>query len=421
MDGSGRTMRVYHDHMSDPFGGGFDPRMFEQVPLFRELAKVMSWTKGPVNWDLALQTAESLATDPVTRTDRDEHEFSDAVRVAELWLDQVTGLEAVDGPVRTLTAREWVAAAAADTGLGLLVEPLAAGMGRALSEGMPEQLRAMEGQPGFADALRQSFGAMGAMMYGVQIGTIAGSLSGQLLGAYDLGVPVIDARTVATVGAQHERFAAEYDVEPAEMRHWLALREATFRRMWAGVDWLQPQLSGLIAEFAAAAEFNPEQLMEQFGTGGLDPGNVESLSDALGGSEFAVEPTAAQQQVLSRLQALVAFVEAYAELVVSRAAGTRLTALARIEEAMRRRRAAQGPGERTLHQLIGLDLLPRQVRDARAFCDAVIAAREQAGLDRVWHSSSRLPTSDDFADPSRWLVRMAALELDDPGADTPTD
>lgn len=395
--------------------------MFEQVPLFRELAKVMSWTGGPINWDLALQTAESLATDPAPRSDRDQREFADAVNVAELWLDQATGLRAVTGPVRTLTAREWVAAAATSTGLGLLVEPLAAGMGEALSEGMPEQLRAMEQQPGFADALRQSFGAMGAMMYGVQVGTIAGNLAGQLLGAYDLGVPVIDARTVATVGTTHEQFAADYDVEPAEMRYWLALREAVFRRMWAGVHWLQAHLSARIADFAVAADFNPERLMEQFGTGGLDPSNLESLSDALGGSEFTVEPTTAQRHVLDHLQALVAFVEAYAEVVVGTAAGGRLGALGRIEEAMRRRRAAQGPGERTLHQLIGLDLVPRQIRDARAFCDAVIAARGQEGLDRVWHDASRLPTSDDFADPSRWLVRMAAIELDDPTGDSTAD
>ena len=400
--------------MSDPFGGNFDPRMFEQVPLFRELARVMSWTKGPVNWDLALETATSMTTDATPRTDRDEREFADAVHVAELWLDQATGLPAVAGPVRALTARQWAEAATTDTGLGLLVEPLAAGMGRALSQNMPEQLRAMEGQPGFAEALRQSFGAMGAMMYGVQVGTIAGSLSGQLLGAYDLGVPVLDARTVATVGDHHERFAEDYDVEPAELRHWLALREATFRRMWAGVPWLQPHLSGLITEFAAAAEFNPEQLMEQFGAGGLDPGSLESLSDALGGSDFAVEPTTAQQQVLDRLQAMVAFVEAYAEIVVHAAAGTRLGALGRIEEVMRRRRAAQGPGEQTLHQLIGLDLLPRQVRDARAFCDAVIAARGQEGLDRVWNDAAHLPASEDFGEPSRWLVRMAAVELEAP-------
>jgi putative hydrolase len=253
---------------------------------------------------------------------------------------------------------------------------------------------------------------MGAMMYGVQVGTIAGNLSGQLLGAYDLGVPVLDARTVATVGDHPERFAADYDVEPAELRYWLALREATFRRMWAGVPWLQPHLSGLITEFATAAEFNPEQLMEQLGAGGLDPSNLESLSDALGGSDFAVEPTTAQQQVLDRLQAMIAFVEAYAEIVVRAAAGTRLGALGRIEEVIRRRRAAQGPGEQTLHQLIGLDLLPRQVRDARAFCDAVIAARGQEGLDRVWSDAVHLPVSEDFGDPSRWLVRMAAVELE---------
>jgi putative hydrolase len=108
----------------------------------------------------------------------------------------------------------------------------------------------------------------------------------------------------------------------------------------------------------------------------------------------------------------VAFVEAYAEVVVGAASGKRLGAYGRIEEAMRRRRAERGPGERMLNQLIGLDLLPRQVRDARAFCDAVIAARGQAGLDRVWKDPKYLPNSTDFEDPSRWLVRMAAVELE---------
>jgi putative hydrolase len=398
--------------MSDPFSGGFDPRIFEQVPLFRELAKVMSWTRGPVNWDLAQQTAGSLVTSTGPRGDRDEQELAAAVRVAEMWLDQATGLDAVDGPVRSLSTEQWVREATTSTGLGQLVEPLAAGMSQALSQGLPEQLRAMDSQPGLGDALRQSFGAMGAMMYGVQVGTIAGNLAGQLLGAYDLGVPVLDARTVATVGDTYERFAGDYDVDPTEMRFWLALRESLFRRMYAGVPWLQPELSSLITEFAKAADFNPDRLMEQFGAAGIDPSNLESLSSALGGEEFTVEPTTEQQRVLNRLQALVAFVEAYAEVVIGAAGGTRLGAHGRIEEAMRRRRAERGPGERMLNQLIGLDLLPRQVRDARAFCDAVIAARDQAGLDRVWQNPNYLPTSADFEDPSRWLVRMAAVELE---------
>jgi putative hydrolase len=407
--------------MSDPFGGGFDPRIFEQVPLFRELAKVMSWTGGPVNWELAQQTAGSLVQSGAGRSDRDEQEFSAAVHAAELWLDQVTALEAVNGPVRSLSAEQWAREATTSTGLGLLVEPLAAGMGQAMGRELPDQLQGMAGQPGIADALAQSMNAMSAMMYGVQVGTIAGNLSGQLLGTYDLGVPMLDARIVATVGDTHERFARDYDVEPTEMRYWLAMREAMFRRMYAGVSWLQPQLSALISEFASAADFNPERLMEQFGSAGIDPGNIEALSSALGGEDFTVEPTTQQRQVLDRLQALVAFVEAYAEVVVATAADSRLAALTRIEEAIRRRRAAHGPGERALHQLIGLDLTPRQVRDARGFCDAVIAARGQVGLDRVWQDVNRLPTSADFAEPSRWLVRMAAVELDGPEGQASSD
>lgn len=398
--------------MSDPFGGGFDPKMFEQVPLFRELAKVMSWTGGPVNWDLARQTAASLVAPGAARSDRDQREFADAVRASELWLDQATGLPAIDGPVLALRPDEWAHQATTRAGLGTLVEPVAAGMSQAMSGGLPEQMQALDARPGFGDALRQSMTAMGAMMYGVQVGTIAGHLAGQLMGTYDLGVPVLDARTVASVGDTANRFAADYDVEPAELRFWLALRESVFRRMYGGVEWLVPHLAGLLGEFAAAAEFSPDQLMEQFGRAGIDPGNVESLSDALGGDEFTVEPTAAQQQVLARLQALVAFVEGYAELVIHNAGHDRLGALDRVEETMRRRRAERGPGERVLNQLIGLDLLPRQVREARAFCDAVVAARGQRGLDRVWQRPGRLPTAEDLADPSRWLVRMAAIELE---------
>ena len=46
--------------MSD-FPGGFDPRMFEGVPLFREIGKVLSWRGGPINYDIAADTARSIA------------------------------------------------------------------------------------------------------------------------------------------------------------------------------------------------------------------------------------------------------------------------------------------------------------------------------------------------------------------------
>lgn len=411
--------------MTDPFSGGFDPRMFENVPLFRELAKVMSWRGGPVNWDLATQTAMAVAEPSgeqaagrlpagvSTAGERPDQELARAVDVAELWLDQVTALPAAAGPVRALGRGEWVKLACTSPGLGVYVEPVAKGMSQAMANAMPEGLEAMGG------AMNQAMSSMGAMLYGVQIGTVAGHLAGQLLGTYDLGVPTVDPRTVGTVGDTAQRFADDYEFDGTEFTHWLALREAAHRRQFAGVSWLRNHVAQLIGRFAADADLDPGRLMDQLGQLGMDPGgnqplDPQALQEALGSSEgFHVEPTAAQQATLARLQALVAFTDGWVSTVVAEAAGDKLTALPRIEEAMTRRRAAKGPGEQFLAQLIGLDLQPRDARLGRSFCEAAIAARGQDGLDRVWGHPDYLPSHDELEEPSRWLVRMAAAELED--------
>ena len=408
--------------MSQAFGGfgGFDPSVFQNVPLFRELAKVMAWRGGPVNWDLATQTAESIAqsTAEAASSERDSAEFDAAVATAELWLDQVTDLPAVEGPARHLTRLEWTKMASTPAGLGVYVEPIAEGMGEAMGSQLPEELSGMLGgiDPGGAggdNPIVQAMRSMSAMMFGMQTGTIAGHLSGQLLATYDLGVPVIDARIIGPVGDTASSFASDYDVDPTELRHWLALSEAAHRRMYAGVPWLRAEVAGLIRGFAAEADLDADSLFDQLGGMGIDPQDPTSLQRALEAPDaFRLEPSTGQRQVLRRLQALVSFTEAWVDTVVRAAAGDKLPALPRIEEAIRRRRAEQGPGERFLTQLVGLDLTPADVRLAQDFCRAVLAARGQDGLDRVWRDAGHLPSLEELGEPSRWLVRMAAVELD---------
>lgn len=397
--------------MSDPFSGGFDPRMFQQVPLFRELAKVMSWTGGPVNWDLARQTGEALAGSASGGSDG---AFSDAVRVAEMWLDAVTSLPAVDGPARALNSQEWVRLATGPDGLGRYMEPVARGMSEAMTRSLPEELAGMLGGAGGPGGpMGQAMGAVGAMMYGIQAGTVAGNLAGQLLGCYDLAVPTVDPRTVGTVGDTLSRFAADYEFDETELRYWLALRESVHRRMFAGVPWLSSRLSELLEQFAREADFDPGAMMEALGGMGIDPSDPASVQDALDAPDaFRIEATSAQKDVLGRLQALVAFTEGYGSVALRAAAGDKLSSLGRIEEAMLRRRAEQGPGERFLEQLVGLDLKPKDLRQGQAFCETVIAARGRAGLDRAWHAAGHLPSGAELADPSAWLVRMAAVELE---------
>jgi putative hydrolase len=394
--------------MSDPFGG-FDPSMFSNVPLFKELAKVMSWTGGPVNWNLAADTAASLTGEPkaIPAASGSDTDFPEAVRVAELWLDQVTVLPAVEGPAVALSAAEWTRQAASSSGLGVYIEPVARGMTGSLAEGLPEQLAAMGGP------VTQAMESMSAMLYGVQAGTVAGHLAGQLLGLYDLGVPTLDPRTVGTVGDNATQFAASYDFDPVEFRYWLALREASHRRMFAGVEWLRPRVAALIGQFAEGAQFNLEEMLEGMGGMGLDPTDPEALREALSGPDaFRIEPTSEQRAALRDLQALVSFVEGWSDTMVRAAAGDKLQALPRIEEATRRRRAEKGPGERSLEQLLGLDLKPADARLGPAFCDAVITARGLEGLDRAWSAQQWLPTADELDDPSRWLVRLAAAEIE---------
>lgn len=418
--------------MSDPFSGGpggFDPRM-AGVPFFREMEKILSWRGGPVNWDLAQQTAASLAAPPspdpgrpavaLPAGDRGDEEFAAAVAAAELWLDGVTDLPAVEGPARAFDPVGWTRMAATSQGLGVYVEPVAEGMRDALTSSLPEELSGMLGGlggpgAGGGDALSAMLAPLGAFLYGVQVGTVAGHLAGQLLGTYDLGLPTLDPTVVGTVGDTAARFAAEYGFDTTELRYWLALREAAHRRQFAGVEWLRDHVAGLMHRFASAAELDPEGLLGSLGAG-LDPtamGDPERMREQLAGAEaFQVEPSPAQRGVLAELQALVAFTEAWVDTVVRAAAGDKLPALGRIEEAVLRRRAEKGPGERFLEQLVGLDLKPADLRAGAAFCAAVVAARGQAGLDRAWRGPASLPSPAELADPSRWLVRLAADELD---------
>jgi len=395
--------------------------MFESVPLFRELAKVMSWTSGPVNWELAGQTAAALSGTGMAEISSgqapaaSEDDLVQAVHAVELWLDQVTALPAVQGPVRKLSRAEWVTQACSSSGLGVYVEPVAKGMGDSLARQLGDV--GIAGIEATGSPIADAMNAMGAMLYGVQVGTVAGHLAGQLLGTYDLGFPTLDPRMVATVGGNAEAFAHDYGFDATEFRYWLLLREAAHRRQFAGVPWLQPHVASLISAFAQGADFDPNRLLEQLGGLGFDPNDPESIQQALEQPDaFRVEPTAQQRVVLDKLQALVAFTGSWVDHVVRAAGGDKLSSLPRIEEVMSRRRAEKGPGEKFMEQLIGLDLKPADHRLGQRFCEAVVEARGQEGLDRAWQRAEWLPKRSELDEPSHWLVRLAGAEsgLPDP-------
>src|SRR5882757_916375 len=76
----------------NPFAAMFgnDPAAIQAA--FAQLGQLMSWTGGPVNWDLARDVArKTVAAQPdPSVSESARREVAEALRLAELWLDPVT-------------------------------------------------------------------------------------------------------------------------------------------------------------------------------------------------------------------------------------------------------------------------------------------------------------------------------------------
>ena len=79
----------------NPFGVPMGD-IWNDVPLFREIHRVLLSSSGPVNWELARQVgiaAASWGAGDAAPTEEDQRTFEEAVRVAELHVGAFTGLE----------------------------------------------------------------------------------------------------------------------------------------------------------------------------------------------------------------------------------------------------------------------------------------------------------------------------------------
>src|SRR3954469_12621693 len=95
---------------ADPFGfgalfggagGGSPEELLGKMPLFAELQKLMNWSGGPVNWDLARRGAmSSLSAGHQPTSAGEKSAAAEALRLADLWLDAATDLPS--GIERTL-------------------------------------------------------------------------------------------------------------------------------------------------------------------------------------------------------------------------------------------------------------------------------------------------------------------------------
>lgn len=401
-----------------PFGGGMDQfgAMLEQLGRMMRGAGA-GGDAGSVNWELASRVAREQAVaagDPSPST-TDERAAADAVRLAELWLDDRTTFPASPGAGQAWSRSDWIVQTL--PAWQTFIEPIAAQtqstLGSVMSgqtpdpEALPPQLREML-PPGMdlgqlAGPLMGMAKQMGSAMFAMQAGQGLGSLSSEVFGATDIGVPLTSDGRPTLIPANIAAFAEGLEVPLDQVRLFLALREAAHQRLFAHVPWLRARLTGAVEEYAKGIHVDMDRIAEA--ATDIDPSDPSGLQEIMSSGVFEPQDTEAQKAAKARLETLLALVEGWVSAVVTEAAGTPLPAADALSEAMRRRRAAGGPAEKTFATLIGLEMRPRRLREAAAFWAAVAADGGPQARDALWAHPDLLPTADDLEAPQDFLAR----------------
>jgi len=373
-------------------GGGGMPDLNQ---LFGQIQAMMQPYDGALNWAVAediARKAVALSPDP-TPTQRQQDAIADAVRLADHWLDEATAFPSAVTTTSAWSRADWIVSTLEVW--KVLVEPVAEQSVKGVSGALPPEAQAAAGP--ILGMLGKAIGAMLAN----QVGSALGGLAGEVLTASDIGLPLSAPGRAALVPANVTAFADGLDVSEDDVVLYLSLREAAHQRLFSSVPWLRDHLLGAVKDYAGGLEINAEGLQSRIEEQmrGIDPSNPESMQQLIEGGLFDLPKSPAQQAALERLEIALALVEGWVDEVVGQATETRMPTALRLQEAVRRRRAAGGPAEETFAALVGLELRPRRLRDASTLWGSLRQRQGAEARDGVWTHPDLLPTSADLDDP----------------------
>jgi putative hydrolase len=372
-------------------GGPLSGGAMDLSGLMSQVQAMMQPHEGAVNWNLAKDIARRTTAeqaDPST-TSADQTRIADAVRLADHWLDSATEFPSGVTTTAAWSRAEWIEETVAVW--QRLVEPVAEHVVAAMGSALPEQAGAMAGP------LMGFLGQAGGAMFGTQVGQALAGLAGEVLSASDIGLPLGPTGRAALLPANVTAFSDGLDVPDEDVLLYLALREAAHQRLFSHVPWLAGHLIATVEDYGRGTTIDVSKIENAIG--GIDPTNPAALQEALEGGLFEPEKTPVQEAALVRLETVLALVEGWVDEVVGQATEGRMPNAGKLQELVRRRRAAGGPAEATFAALVGLELRPRRLRDASALWGALRAREGAAARDAVWSHPDLLPTAEDLDDP----------------------
>ena len=404
------------DSAQNPFGfalGGeaLDPSALGQ--MFSQLGSMLSGMgsgsfgfggnqgSGPVNYDLASNLARQQIGNFTPVLEKETSAVTDAVRLADVWLDDATTLPGGVSKSVAWTPVQWLEQTMPTW--KRLCDPVAQQLSRTWEQNLPPEAAQ------FAGPMMGMLTQMSGMAFGTQLGQGLGQLAKEVLTSTDIGLPLAPEGEAVLLPEAIASFADGLEQPAQEIVVFLAAREAAHLRLFTHVPWLRQRLFATVEEYARgitvdfsgitdlSANIDPAQLFS-------DPSKLEELMS----SSASFEPTTTPEQkaALSRLETLLALVEGWVEQVVSQALSDRIPSTAALTETMRRRRASGGPAEQTFATLVGLELRPRKVREASALWRSLVEASDISTRDGVWAHPDLMPDADDLDNPAGFIDRV---------------
>lgn len=355
---------------------------------------------GPVNWDLARQVAnEHIGDDPMVDSVSSKAN-EETLRLADLWLENTTTLPSGISTTASWTRKDWVAHTVGTW--KELAEPLAAKMSQALGEMVPEDVRGLLGP--MANLMQ----GIGSTLFGAQLGQALAELSKEVITSTEIGLPLGPAGTAVILPANLAEYAdGMTDIPRDDVRLYVALRETAHHRLYGHVPWLRAHMIGAVEAYANGIHIDQSAIEAIANDFDLSDGEAIQQIDL--SQLMRPDDTPAQRAAVARLEHMLALVGGWVSHVAAEAAGDKLPSLSKLTETARRRRATNGPSERTFEALVGLQLSPKKLREATVLWDKITRVRGVEGRDAVWNHPDLMPTPEDLDNPDAFAENDAEI------------
>jgi putative hydrolase len=394
----------------DPQIGGDFPN-----PFGLDLNKIMRMLQspGPVNMEVARETAESMANvDIETGQMRPEapvdpaatRAFEDVVRAVQLPVSETTGISgALTVTARNVDRATWSSVTL--TGLEPVLRALAAALARTDGETGADET------PATAAAFSPDmlFAMMMPLLLGGWAGSMIGLLSHRALGQFDLPLPLDGPPALLFISGNVDAFAEEWSLPVDELRYALALREVVHGAQ-RSIPWVRERLVRCASAYVGAYEVQADAMESQLGE--FDPSDPSSMEAIAGLTDpdalLGAMRTERQGPLLAELQRFVSVLEGYTDVVVESIGERMVSAHGRLDEALRRHRLERGDATGFVDRLLGLELDRGHYDTGVAFCRGVLERSEGSfeQLNRLWSDESMVPTESELTAPGLWLARI---------------